>query len=67
MCTNAYSDNLSNAMKPSDFCYNFERRFDIQIDCMFLKKNYEKDISNGCSALNDLYCRKEKCNFYKKA
>ena len=33
-----------------------------------IKRNcfaYGSDAENGCNALNKLYCRSEKCKFYK--
>ena len=30
-----------------------------------IKKDCFADKNNNCTALNDLYCAKEKCSFYK--
>lgn len=44
-----------------------EEKFEIKKDCFAYR---EKETSSGllkqeCNALNDLYCKKENCNFYK--
>ena len=38
--------------------------FKIQTDCFAYIPN-KSDPRDRCSALNDLYCAKEKCKFYK--
>lgn len=40
-------------------------RIEVKKDCMMYRNTlYGK--GEDCSGLNELYCRKEKCKFYKK-
>lgn len=39
---------------------NKENKFEVKEDCIMYSK-----VKEDCTALNDLYCQKENCKFYK--
>ena len=40
-------------------------RIEVKKDCQMYNKTLYGNSEGGCSGLNELYCKKEKCKFYK--